>query len=121
MNPLSLGIEGIRSGSWSEQASTPSTGRILKAARDFESVLLNSLLHSMQETFSGVSGENKEVGSDDYSDIGTEALAAGLSASGGLGIARMIMKDLTKTEVLSHQAPGAVAGANSPPLKLDLS
>jgi len=75
----------------------------------------------MQETFSGVSGENKEVGSDDYSDIGTEALAAGLSASGGLGIARMIMKDLTKTEVLSHQAPGAVAGANSPPLKLDLS
>jgi len=34
MNPLSLGIEGIRSGSWSEQASTPSTGRILKAVRD---------------------------------------------------------------------------------------
>ena len=108
MNPLSLGIEGIRSGSWSEQASTPSTGRILKAARDFESVLLNSLLHSMQETFSGVSGENKEVGSDDYSDIGTEALAAGLSASGGLGIARMINEG-------SHQnggikPPGARGG-----------
>ena len=34
MNPLSLGIKGIRSGSWSEQASTPSTGRILKAVRD---------------------------------------------------------------------------------------
>ena len=50
------------------------------------------------------------MGSDDYSDIGTEALAAGLSASGGLGIARMIMKDLTRTEVLSHQAPGRALG-----------
>ena len=36
------------------------------------------------------------MGSDDYSDIGTEALAAGRSASGGLGIARMIMKDPLK-------------------------
>jgi len=34
MNPLSLGIEGIRSGSWSEQASTPSTDSILKAVSD---------------------------------------------------------------------------------------
>ena len=43
MNPLSVGpkvsarTEGIRSGSWSEQANTQSTGGILKPARDFES------------------------------------------------------------------------------------
>ncbi|SRR5229473_1958546 len=119
MNPLSFMVSALHTAPGSTAAAADvqpgdqASRKILKAARDFESVLLNSLLRSMQETFSGVPGENKEVGADDYSDIGTQALASALAASGGLGIARMIMKNLARTEGSGNPptspAPGMIS------------
>lgn len=76
-------------------------GKTEKAAQDFEAVLLGSLLESVEKTFSGF-GDDAPLGSSDYSYMGVQALASGLAANGGIGIARMILKQLEPTKV-----PGA--------------
>src|SRR5712671_5261936 len=69
-----------------------------KAAQDFEAVLLGSLLESLQKSFAGPS-EDTTVGSDNYAAMGTQALAAAMSAHGGIGIARMILHQWQQTKV----------------------
>jgi Rod binding domain-containing protein len=73
--------------------------RVGKAARDFEAFLLSSLLRSLRQTVSGDSGENAGPGQDDYSYMGTQALASALAAAGGIGLARLIVQRLVGTEV----------------------
>jgi len=73
-------------------------GRGPKAAREFEAHLMGSLLESMEKTFATVPGEPEIAGSDNYNYLGTEALAQGLSAKGGFGIAAMIARGLAAHE-----------------------
>jgi Rod binding domain-containing protein len=61
-----------------------------KAAREFEAQLIGSVLESLEKTFATVPGEDGVAGEDDYNYLGTQALAAGLAAGGGFGIAHMI-------------------------------
>jgi Rod binding domain-containing protein len=65
-------------------------GRGAKAAREFESQLLESLVESLEKTFSALPGENDVPGADDYNYLGTQALAGALAERGGFGIAAMI-------------------------------
>jgi Rod binding domain-containing protein len=69
-----------------------------KAAQDFEAVLLGSLMESLQKSFAGPA-EDAPVGSDNYAAMGTQALAAAMSANGGIGIARMILHQWQQTKV----------------------
>jgi Rod binding domain-containing protein len=71
--------------------------RIAKAAQDFEAFLLNSLLRSLQQAFSG-DDAGGGPGQDDYSYMGTQALASSLAAAGGIGLARLITERLAGTE-----------------------
>jgi Rod binding domain-containing protein len=73
-------------------------GRGAKAAREFEANLIGSLLESMEKTFATLPGENPIPGADDYNYIGTQALAEGLAARGGFGIAAMISRHLPAHE-----------------------
>lgn len=68
--------------------------RSLKAARDFEATLIQSLLESLEKTFGTIPGEESFAGADDYNYMGTQALAGALSAHGGFGIADMIAAHL---------------------------
>jgi hypothetical protein len=61
-----------------------------KAARDFEAQLIGTVLQSLEKTFAALPGESEIPGQDDYNYLGSEALASGLAAHGGFGIARMI-------------------------------
>jgi Rod binding domain-containing protein len=65
-----------------------------KAARDFEANLIASLLESLEKTFANLPGEDSLPGGDDYNYLGTQALASGLAARGGFGIAALIEKHL---------------------------
>lgn len=77
----------------------PSTlGRGARAARAFEANLIGSLLESLEKTFATVPGEDSVPGSDDYNYLGTRALAEGLAARGGFGIAAMISRHLPEHE-----------------------
>jgi peptidoglycan hydrolase FlgJ len=84
---LPAGPEGMRN-------SPPE--RVSKAARDFEAILLRSLLEPLQKSFSKIAGEADSAGQEDYQYMGTEALASAMVSSGGLGIADMITKQLTR-------------------------
>jgi len=73
-----------------------SPAKVMRAAQDFEAVLLESLLQPLEKTFSTVPGTEGQAGSEDYQYLGTQALAMGLASSGGLGIARMLIHNLLK-------------------------
>jgi Rod binding domain-containing protein len=83
-------------------ASTPAVDqharKIAKAAHDFEAVLLNTLLGPLEKTFSSLPGKEVDAVSDNYHSLGMQALASSLAAKGGMGIAAMIIKSLTKRE-----------------------
>ena len=72
--------------------------RSLKAARDFEAVLIQSLLESLEKTFGTIPGQDSCPGSDDYNYLGTRSLAEAISARGGFGIAEMIARHLPAHE-----------------------
>lgn len=73
-------------------------GRGAKAAREFETSLIGSLLESLEKTFAALPGESTLPGADDYSYLGTQALAEGLASRGGFGIAAMISQHLPAHE-----------------------
>lgn len=72
----------------------PRPGRGAQAARDFEANLIGSLLESMEKSFANLPGESTLPGTDNYNYMGTQALAQGLAAHGGFGIAAMISRHL---------------------------
>lgn len=75
-------------------------GRGPKAAREFEAQLIASLLESMQKTFATLPGEDSSAESDNYSFLGTRALAETIADRGGFGIATMIV------HYLEHEGKG---------------
>ena len=75
-----------------------------KAAQDFESVLLASLLESLQRSFAG-NAESGSPGSDNYALMGTQALASAMSSQGGIGIGRMILRQWQQTKVPELSTP----------------
>ena len=79
------------------QARDQPPAKVVRAAREFEAILLGSVLGSLEKTFASFPGKEQSVGADDYSYMATQALASSLAASGGIGIAKMIARDLSKT------------------------
>lgn len=75
--------------------------KIDKAARDFESILLSSWLQQAEESFATVPGgdgdEDSDAGKQQLQGIAVQALGGALAASGGIGIAKMIARQLHKT------------------------
>jgi hypothetical protein len=79
--------------------TTPVTAaRGPKAAREFEASLIASLLESLEKTFASVPGEPGLPGADNYNYLGTKALADGIAAQGGFGIAALISHHLPARE-----------------------
>jgi Rod binding domain-containing protein len=108
MNPVTA-LSGALPGSAISSSDSPE--RIVKAARDFEAVLLRSLLEPLQKSFSTIAGESSQAGQGDYEYMGTEALAIALAASGGLGIADMITKQLERASSAGEKIVGCRDGA----------
>jgi Rod binding domain-containing protein len=84
-------------------AAAPALGRGEKAAREFEAQLIGTVLESLEKTFATLPGEDAMAGEDDYNYLGTEALATGLAAGGGFGIARLISEHLPSEHAGSQQ------------------
>lgn len=86
--------------------AAPPAGKLkaVKAAQDFESVLLGSLLESLQKSFAGPK-DDAPVGSDTYAQIGAQALASAISAHGGIGLASMILHQWQQTKVPELSVP----------------
>jgi Rod binding domain-containing protein len=72
----------------------PGPDKLTHAAHQFEAVLLNELLGSLEQAFSALGEEKTEAGSDHYRYLGVQALASSIAAKGGIGIADMILSNL---------------------------
>jgi Rod binding domain-containing protein len=98
-------------GSAGQGATTDRDPRIMRAAREFESELLGSLFSSLEKSFTSLDGDDQgtvlNVGSEVYQAMGMRALAAKLAASGGLGIAQMISRELASKQ------PANLSGATA--------
>ena|ERR1700676_3634391 len=81
------------------------TNRVVHAARQFEAVLLNSLLGSLEHSFSALPGKKSDSIADSYHSMGMQALASTLAARGGLGIANMIAGNLLRTKGQGASGP----------------
>jgi len=69
---------------------------IKKAASQFEAIILRQLLSpSIEPMMSGGMGGSKDSGGSMYGYMLTDTLATSLAQGGGLGLARMLEKQLT--------------------------
>jgi Rod binding domain-containing protein len=74
-----------------------SDGAIRKAAQSFEAVLLTSLFQQMQESVAALNSQHADSAQSSFQGLGAQELASGIAASGGIGIANMIMPFLSRS------------------------
>jgi Rod binding domain-containing protein len=91
--------------------------KIEKSSRDFESILLGSWLQQAEQSFGSVPGgdeeEDEDAGKDQFQGIAMQSLAGSLTASGGIGIAKMIAEHLHKAADQALGRAGEMADAVS--------
>jgi len=78
-----------------EPANSP---RLTRAARQFETVLLNMVFGSLEDSFSRLPGDRPLSGSDHYQALAMQALSASLAQHGGIGIAQLIVRNFAKQQ-----------------------
>ncbi len=92
------------------EAALNDTRKNEKAACDFEAMLLAPVFDSLQKTFAG-DDDRKTPGSDDYRQMGTQALAQAIAERGGIGIAQLVLRHLQPPKVSDGRVNGGVAAA----------
>jgi len=81
----------------SKNSSNP---KLERAAKAFESILLDKWLEDAQHAFASVPGDDPDkndagnVGADQYRSLAMQALAEKITDSGGIGIASMIVRQM---------------------------
>ena len=101
------------------QAASQATenSKIEKSAKDFESILLGSWLQQAEQSFGSVPGgdgdEDEDSGKEQFQGFAMQSLGTSMTASGGIGIAKMISTQLHKAEdarvAIAAQTPQASA------------
>jgi Rod binding domain-containing protein len=88
----------------SASGSSPATtnAKIEKSAKDFESILLGSWLQQAEQSFGSLPGGDEDgdedSGKEQFQGIAMQSLGAAMTNSGGIGIAKMISKQLHKAQ-----------------------
>jgi Rod binding domain-containing protein len=86
------------------QAASAATekSKIEKSAKDFESILLGSWLQQAEQSFGSVPGgdddDDADAGKEQFQGMAMQSLGTSMTAAGGIGIAKMISKQLHKAE-----------------------
>ena len=74
--------------------------KIEKSAKDFESILLGSWLQQAELSFGSLPGGDDEgdadAGKEQFQGMAMQSLGSSMTAAGGIGIAKMISKQLHK-------------------------
>jgi Rod binding domain-containing protein len=82
-------------------SATRENTKIEKSAKDFESILLGSWLQQAEQSFATMPGgedEDADVGKEQFQGMAMQSLGTSMTASGGIGIAKMIAKQLHKAD-----------------------
>jgi Rod binding domain-containing protein len=89
--------------------------RIEKGATEFESMLLSSWLQQAEQSMATVPGAEDDedaAGRDQMMSLGVQSMATSMAASGGIGIAKMIVKAMhvaaDKADANAHSSAAPV-------------
>jgi Rod binding domain-containing protein len=86
----------------SASSSAATDAKIEKSAKDFESILLGSWLQQAEQSFGSLPGGDEDgdedSGKEQFQGIAMQSLGAAMTNSGGIGIAKMISKQLHKAQ-----------------------
>jgi len=80
-----------------EKPKQDDTAKIVKSSREFESLLLGNWLQQAEESFAkvpGIDDEEEDAPANQFQGIAMQALGTAMTASGGIGLARMIGSEL---------------------------
>lgn len=83
-------LEQLQAGA--KQISSGKAEKVKKFAKEFEANLLGRLYKDMQHSLGGPTDD--DPGADTLTDMGVHALAAGIVAGGGIGIANLLIQHL---------------------------
>jgi Rod binding domain-containing protein len=76
--------------------------KIEKSAKEFESILLGSWLQQAEQSFGSLPGGDDDgdadAGKDQFQGMAMQSLGSSMTAAGGIGIAKMISKQLHRAE-----------------------
>jgi Rod binding domain-containing protein len=90
-------------------ATTPRERKLQQAAGQFESMLMSNLWKSMKSAFDDDDSEYSDPAHGAMDEWGMDAMCSAVGKSGGLGIAKLIMKDL-EPKIAGSQALKGGAG-----------
>jgi len=89
---------------------------IEKSAKDFESILLGSWLQQAEQSFGSLPGGDDDgdadAGKEQFQGMAMQSLGSSMTAAGGIGIAKMIAKQLHKAADLEGAAAARTAPAH---------
>ena len=89
--------------------------KIEKSAKEFESILLGSWLQQAEQSFGSLPGgdeEDADGGKEQYQGMAMQSLGRSMTEAGGIGIAKMISKQLHKAEDAREAKSAALLSAN---------
>jgi Rod binding domain-containing protein len=76
---------------------TPAHRKLVKAAQEFEGILISQLLGDFKEGLSSLGGDSALAGSDGLNSLAVQSLSEALARRGGLGIGQMLIHQLEPT------------------------
>lgn len=96
--------------------STDSIGnaKLRKAAQDFESILIHTWWRSMKESFASSSEDELDPAHGTLEDLSMQAMSTALAASGGLGIARILIHAMEPALGPAQAVPEQETGSQPP-------
>jgi Rod binding domain-containing protein len=68
--------------------------KLKRAAAEFESILMSTFWKSMKESFAAPEDESTDPAHSTLEDFGMQAMCGALGKAGGLGIGKLIIKQL---------------------------
>jgi Rod binding domain-containing protein len=91
--------------------------KIEKSAKDFESILLGSWLQQAEQSFGSLPGGDDDgdadAGKEQFQGMAMQSLGNSMTAAGGIGISKMISKQLHKAADSQGTVPPETLPANT--------
>jgi peptidoglycan hydrolase FlgJ len=87
-------------------AESPAHKKLVKAAQEFEGILISQLLGDFKEGLSPLGGDSAPAGSDTLNSLAIQTLSGALARRGGLGIGPMLIRQLEPSLNRGQGAPG---------------
>ena len=109
----SIRLDTAETGIALTRKTTADPAKIADAAKQFESLLIAQMLKSVRESSEGWMGTGEDQAGESAMALAEEHVATAMSASGGLGLANLIIKGLTQ-RVADVEAKSAEANSAGP-------